>query len=325
MESNLVTVENLPQILVQNIKETQSKKVYELSKKVVSSVKISNSGFLNFASQLPLIRHALKVEKGFTAIIPENLKKGLKDGTLKILQGKDGSLISEIVDSSGKIVHQLRLKEFTKLINPAELSQAMNQICMQMQLEEIQKTLTEFRLETNAKLDEILLKLHGNRVIPTDAVKLSFERYQKGEEITKGQLLSKIDDAKAALLKEIQEEIRALQNGNYASINQEKNIEIQTKIGFVLESINGLQDLYMIETFLAKADEKKRRNIAEQYTNKLLEVLTKESIRLLDSYSDFGFLGLKENVWENKLYPMAQTLLEQKENFERYKLPEAKK
>ena len=159
-----------------------------------------------------------------------------------------------------------------------------------------------------------MLKLHGNRVIPTDAVKLSFERYQKGEEITKGQLLSKIDDAKAALLKEIQEEIR-----------QEKNIEIQTKIGFVLESINGLQDLYMIETFLAKADEKKRRNIAEQYTNKLLEVLTKESIRLLDSYSDFGFLGLKENIWENKLSPMVQTLLERKENFERYKLTEAKK
>ena len=81
----------------------------------------------------------------------------------------------------------------------------------------------------------------------------------------------------------------------------------------------------MIETFLAKADEKKRRNIAEQYVNKLLEVLPKESIRLLDSYSDFGFLGLKENVWEKKLYPMAQTLLEQKENFERYKLTEAKK
>ena len=134
------------------------------------------------------------------------------------MQGKDGSLISEIVDSSGKIVHQMRLKEFTKLVNPAELSQAMNQICMQMQLEEIQKTLTEFRLETNAKLDEILLKLHGNRVIPTDTVKLSFERYQKGEEITKGDLLLEIDHAKASLLKEI----RALQNGNYTSINQEK-------------------------------------------------------------------------------------------------------
>lgn len=112
----------------------------------------------------------------------------------------------------------MRLKEFTKLVNPAELSQAMNQICMQMQLEEIQKTLTEFRLETNAKLDEILLKLHGNRVIPTDTVKLSFERYQKGEEITKGDLLLEIDHAKASLLKEI----RALQNGNYTSINQEK-------------------------------------------------------------------------------------------------------
>ena len=156
MESNLVTVENLTQILLQDIKETQSKNTAMLSKKVVSSLKIRNSGLLNFASQLPLIRHALKVEKGFTAIIPENLKKGLKDGTFKILHGNDGSLLSTIVDSSGKIVHQLRLEEFDEIVSATIGNSEMSKVLQSMYQSGTPKNYADALI--NAEVQEILSK-----------------------------------------------------------------------------------------------------------------------------------------------------------------------
>ena len=147
MESNLVTVENLTQILLQDIKETQSKNTAMLSKKVVSSLKIRNSGLLNFASQLPLI---------FTAIIPENLKKGLKDGTFKILHGNGGSLLSTIVDSSGKIVHQLRLEEFDEIVSATIGNSEMSKVLQSMYQSGNPKEYADALL--NAEVQEVLSK-----------------------------------------------------------------------------------------------------------------------------------------------------------------------
>lgn len=127
-----------------------------LSKKVVSSLKIRNSGLLNFASQLPLIRHALKVEKGFTAIIPENLKKGLKDGTFKILHGNDGSLLSTIVDSNGKIVHQLRLEEFDEIVSATIGNSEMSKVLQAMYQSGNPKDYADALL--NAEVQEVLSK-----------------------------------------------------------------------------------------------------------------------------------------------------------------------
>lgn len=321
---DIIAIENLPEIIQDYSKEKWDKNVSAFSKKVISSVKIENNGFLKLISQVPIIRHALKFEKGFIAIIPEELKKGLKDGTLKMMQGKDGSLISEIVDSSGKIIRQVKLKEFTKKINPVEISQAMNQMCMQMALEEIQKTLMDLRLETNAKLDEILLKLHGNRVtIPTVSIKQMFEYYQE-KKIKSSDLLVELVKAKTAVLTEIKDNISILREGNYTSITQEKNKEIQTRIRFILDSLGALQELYQIEIYMFRADGKKVANITAKYTESLLAVFTKENIQFLDAYSDFAYLNLKENIWETKLSPMIENLLEQEKHLHKYQFLEAK-
>lgn len=324
METQLIDIENLPQMLRHDAMKKQIKTVSTISKKIVTTVNIENNSILKFASHLPIIRQALQFEKGFTAIIPEDLKKGIGDGIYKIMQSKDGSIISTIVDSkTGKIVHQMRLQEFTKMVNPAALSQAMNNMCMQMQLEEIQQTLMGFRVETNAKLDEILLKLKGNRVnIPTNQVKEHFKEYQNGE-ITKDVLMSKIIDAKVSVLQEIADSITVLRQGNCTSINQTKNAEIQTKIGVVLESIDCLKKVYMIEILLNKTNKKKCVEITKNYTMSLLKVLSKENIQLLDSYSDFDYLGLTENIWETKLLPMAERLLEQNNSLSKYQITKA--
>ena len=333
-----VTIENLPQIIKKDIVEKQNKYIAKISKSFVHSVKIENSRFFHVIKQIPLVCHALKFEKGFTAVIPEEFSKKIKEGSFKIMQGKDGSLISNIVDTTrGKVVHQMRLEEFTKLVNSSELSQAMNQMCVQLQLEEIQKNLMKFRVETNTKLNEILLKLHGDRMIPTDSVKLSFKRYQESEkacyqeekklqrEIQRENLCRDIDYAKASLCKEISDNIKILRQGNYTSISPEEGDEIQNKIGFVLESINGLRELYMIERYFYMNDEKKCEVLTREYTEFLLDNLSEEDIKILDAYSDFSYLGLTENIWETMLLPISNSLLEQKRVLKRYTLEELSK
>lgn len=311
MKTKIIKVEELPTIIKQVVENQQLTKMSTISKRIISSLKIENNKFLTAINQLPIIRHALRFEKGFTAVIPENLKEGIKKGTLKIMQGKDGNLISTIVDSStGKIVHQMRLTEFTKMVNPTELSQAMNQICMQMQLEEIQKNLIEFRIETNQKLNEIIKNFHEDRVIPSDAVKLSFLRYQKGEEISKSQLLVEIDRAKASLLRDVKVQIASIKRfKSEISINAEQSKELQNKIGFILESINNLQDLFFIDCYLYKDDEKKCSELTSEYIEELIKVLSLENIKLLDNYSDFSYLGLNYNIWEKKITPLINNLI----------------
>lgn len=308
MRSELQKIENLPLIIKSNTEIRQERKRIAVSKRIASSLKIESSKILSYISQVPIIANALKVEKGFTAVIPENLREGIKNGTLKIMQGNNGSLISTIVDiSTGKIVHQMRLTEFTKMVNPAELSQTMNQICMQMQLDEIQKELSEFHLTTNTKLNEIIKNFHENRIIPSDSVKLSFARYQKGEDVSKSQLLVKIDDAKAALLKDIKIQIASVQQTKN-SINEEESKELQNKIVFILDDINNLQDLYFIEFYLNVRNEKKCDDLTSEYTEELLQILTKENIKLLDGYSNFSYLELKDNIWEKTLMPLFEKL-----------------
>ena len=139
MENEIIKLDRIPQIINENNEKKCITKISKICQALNNSFKIENNRFLYILNQIPIISHALKYEKGFTAIIPEKFKEGLKNGTLRIMKGKDGSTISTIINSKCNIVHQMRLKEFIQLVNPAELSQAMNQICMQMQLDEIQK------------------------------------------------------------------------------------------------------------------------------------------------------------------------------------------
>ena len=327
MENEIVTVENLPKLIAGTTEKRYLSKISKISKSISNSFKIENNRFLYFLNQVPIISHALKYEKGFTAIIPDEFKEGLKNGTLKILQGKDGASISTIVDSSGKIVHQMRLKEFTKLINPAELSQAMNQICMQMQLDEIQKNLSEFRLEANSKLNEILRNLHDNRIAAAESLKLSFKRFQSGEEITKSQLLIKIDEVKALLLKEIKSQIDSLSiyKKEKQLINTKKNEEIQTKISFILEAINSLQDVFLIECYLNNENEDQIYKITNTYTQDLVNLLNINNLKLLDGLSDFSFLQLKNNIWEEKLIPEINQLTLQYDSSRKFLTGDSKK
>lgn len=308
MKNEIITTDALPSIIQTDIEKKQLTKISTISKSIKRSLKIDSNKFLRTLNQLPIISHALKYEKGFKAIIPEQFKEGLKNGTLKIMQGKDGSAISTIVDANGKIVHQLRLEEFTKLVNPAELSQAMNQICMQMQLDEIQKNLSEFRIEVNSKLNEVLRNFHENRQISFDSLKLSFERYQKGEDITKSQLLSKIDDAKASLCKDIQSQIDSLKSYISKPITEELNSEIQTKIGYVLEDIDGLRNTFLIDCYLNKDDVEKVYELTNSYTNNFLNTLSIENLKLLNEFSDFGTLNLDFNIWEKDIIPQMNNI-----------------
>jgi len=310
METEIIKVDRIPKIINKDTEKKSITKISRITKALNNSFKIENNRFLYMLNQIPFISHALKYEKGFTAVIPEKLKEGLKNGTLRILKGKDGSTISTIVDSNGNIVHQLRLKEFTKIVNPAELSQAMNQICMQMQLDEIQKNISEFRIETNTKLNEILKNMHDDRIAIADSLKLSFERFQKGEDISKSQLLSKIDDAKAYLYKEIKSQMDSLSKYKIScTIDKEKNSEIQTKISFILEAINSLQDVFLIECYLQKDNENKCYEITDIYSRELLEILEINNLKLLNGLSDFSVLNLDFNIWEEKIIPQANSLL----------------
>lgn len=309
MENEIIKIDRIPQIINENNEKKCITKISKISQALNNSFKIENNRFLYMLNQIPIISHALKYEKGFTAIIPEKFKEGLKNGTLRIMKGKDGSTISTIINSKGNIVHQMRLKEFIKLVNPAELSQAMNQICMQMQLDEIQKNISEFHIEVNSKLNEILKNIHDNRITTADSLKLSFERFQKGEEISRSQLLLKIDDAKANLFKEIESQIDSLSKYKTENIiDEEKNTEIQTKISFILEAINSLQDVFLIECYLQKDDENKYYEIINAYSGKLLKILDINNLKLLNGLSDFSFLELNFNIWEEKIIPQANTL-----------------
>lgn len=320
MKTEIVPVEKLPQLISDITEKRYLSKISKISKSIANSFKIENNWFLYFLNQVPIISHALKYEKGFTAIIPDEFKEGLKNGTLKFMQGKDGTVISTIVDAKNKAVHQMRIEEFTKLINPAELSHAMNQICMQMQLDKIQKNLSEFRLEANSKLNEILRNLHDNRIAVAESLKLSFKRFQLGEEITKSQLLSKIDDAKALLLKEIKSQIDSLSiyKKEKQLINTEKNEEIQTKISFVLEAINSLQDVYLMDCYLNNDNKEKIYEITNTYTQNLVNLLDINNLKLLDGLSDFSFLQLKNNIWEEKLIPEINQLTLQYNNSRKF-------
>ena len=324
MKTEIVPVEKLPQLISDTTEKRYLLKLSKISKSIANSFKIENNRFLYFLNQVPIISHALKYEKGFTAIIPDEFKEGLKKGTFKIMKGKDGTAISTIVDANNKIVHQMRIEEFTKLINPAELSHAMNQICMQMQLDEIQKNLSEFRLEANSKLSEILRNLHDNRIAVAESLKLSFKRFQLGEEITKSQLLSKIDDAKALLLKEIKSQIDSLSiyKKEKQLINTEKNEEIQTKISFVLEAINSLQDVYLMYCYLNNDNKEKIYEITNTYTQNLVNLLDINNLKLLDGLSDFSFLQLKNNIWEEKLIPEINQLTLQYNNSRKFLIGE---
>ena len=322
MKTEIVPVEKLPQLISDTTEKRYLSKISKISKSIANSFKIENNWFLYFLNLVPIVSHALKYKKGFTAIIPDEFKEGLKNGTLKFMQGKDGTVISTIVDAKNKAVHQMRIEEFTKLINPTELSYAMNQICMQMQLDEIQKNLSEFRLEVNSKLNEILRNLHDNRIAAAESLKLSFKRFQLGEEITKSQLLSKIDDAKAPLLKEIKSQIDSLSiyKKEKQLINTEKNEEIQTKISFVLEAINSLQDVYLMDCYLNNdnKDKEKIYEITNTYTQNLVNLLDINNLKLLDGLSDFSFLQLKNNIWEEKLIPEINQLTLQYNNSRKF-------
>ena len=199
-KNNITTIEKLP-LLFDNKYELRIKKNSGIiTKRIKSTLKIENNSFLNIMSQVPILKNALKTEKELVAIIPEEFKKGLKNGTYKILTSKDGKLLSTIVNTKTKeIVHQMRLKDITKFANTSELSKSLNQMCMQMQLDEIQKTLVDFRVETNSKLNEIAMKLHGQRMKSTETLKRNFERYLKKEDIKKSDLLLRIDEAITAV------------------------------------------------------------------------------------------------------------------------------
>lgn len=109
MEQKIIKVENIKPVLKRNIKARQNPEINKISKRFLRSVKIANNKFLRTLTQIPIISRALKFEKGFTAVIPKNFLEGLKNGTYKIMQGKDGSLISIIQDvETGKIIYWLR-------------------------------------------------------------------------------------------------------------------------------------------------------------------------------------------------------------------------
>lgn len=323
---SVTSVEKLPQFFnekyeVQNIKNSRI-----ITKKIRSSINIEKNSLLKIITQVPIFKNALKVEKELVAVIPPELRKGLKDGTLKILNSKDGKLLSTIVNSkTNEIVHQMRLKDITKLVNPAELSKAMNQMCMQMQLDEIQKTLVDFRIESNTKLNEIAMKLHGERMKSTKSLKRNFERYLNNEDIKRTDLLLKIDEAITDNLDEISEEISALKARNMKSITKAQSDEINEKIGYVLESISNLQDIFRIELYLYKSDKNKCDEITKKYNNELLSTLTVDNIKFLDDYSDFDFLNLNENVWEQILIPTAKALTEQTNEYKKYLIEEPRK
>lgn len=310
MENEIIKVDTIPSIIKDDTRKKFFAKTSSIYKALKNSFKIENNKLLYALNQIPIISHALKYEKGFTAIIPEEFKQGLKDGTFKIMQGKDSSIISTIVDKNRHVVHQIRLEEFTEFVHHVELSRVMNQICMQMQLDEIQKNLSEFRIEVNSKLNEILKNLHDNRIISADSLKLSFERYQKGEEITKSQLLLKVDDAKANLFKEIESQINKLWDykKNQKSINEDTNKDIQSKIAFILEAIQSVQDVFFIEYFLSRDNENKCYEITNSYTQKLIKNLCHDNIRLLNGLSDFSLLRLDYNIWEKKIEPQMSKL-----------------
>lgn len=123
-------------------------------------------------------------------------------------------------------------------------------------------------------------------------------------------MLFKIDDAKANLFKEIESQIDSLSKYKTKNIiDEEKNTEIQTKISFILEAINSLQDVFLIECYLQKDDENKYYEIINAYSGKLLKILDINNLKLLNGLSDFSFLKLNFNIWEEKMIPQANTLL----------------
>lgn len=311
-------IDNLPDILREQSIHAQEQNIKEISKRLSTTSKIIKNPILSLASQIPGFAHALKYEKGFTAIIPEKFKEALKNGTLKIMEGKDGNTISTIVDvSTGKTVHQLRLAEFTKLVNPAELSTITNQICMQMHVEEIQRTLCDFRVEINRKADVIIQILHDNRIASAESAIETFNRFlSKEDEITKKDVLMKIDEAVPLLKKEVTNQLVYLKKIPGSKLSKEDIDEIQQVIGFVLEAIYNLQRLFMIESYLEKNKKDNNRRIAleKKYTNFLVNNFNDETLYLLTGYSNFEKLGLKEDIWTNRIKPFVLELKSKNED-----------
>lgn len=316
MKNELASINNLSQIIYDNLNNKLYKYENKFMNKLIKAYNRSNLKIIPFISQIPIIKESLKFDSEYVAIIPKEFLEKLKNGSLKFMKAKkDGKIISNLVDSkTGEVVHQLRLKEIQKLIEPDKFSIAANNCLLQIQLAEIQQQIISFRIEANLKLDEILEVLHEDRIIVADEVKECFKQYLSGN-IKKETLIYKIAESKPILWKELEHQINAIKKvkdkeneSNYEGISDELNEKIQTRIKYILETVNSLRDVYMIEYYLFKDDKKQCEQIIKEYYNNYLKNLSEDNINLLESYTDFNFLKIDYNIWTEKMLPYTQSL-----------------
>jgi hypothetical protein len=306
--NELGTVENLPSVIKSLSINSNQNDIKKLSKRLVTSFQIDRNQILSKLVQIPAIASVLQFEKGYSVIIPDKFKEELRNGTLRIMEGKDGSIISTIVDKAGHTKHQLRMNEFTKMANPVELTNLFNQMCIKIQLEEIQKTITDFRFEMNRKVDLILKILHDERIIKAETVAETFGRYiGKKNEITKKDIFLQIDIAVPTLKKEITSQIEYI-NKLKTNINKLTNSEIdeiQEKLCFILEALKSLQNVYLIEAYLNRNDKNAIKQINITYASFFSSVFTGDNIHMLQGFTNFDLLGLQKDIWYDEIKRLA--------------------